>query len=45
VDSTLALNFTYGLNNQRVKTVQQRYGTIERISYFGSDYEVGAQLK
>jgi len=38
-DSTLTLAFTYGLNNQRVKTVLSRNSTIERIKYFDGDYE------
>ncbi|HES59781.1 MAG TPA: hypothetical protein ENO18_05045, partial [Caldithrix sp.] len=38
-DTTLTLSFTYGINNQRVKTVLSRNSTIERIKYFDGDYE------
>lgn len=35
----LILDFTYGLSNQRIKTVQTRNSTIERVKYFDVDYE------
>jgi len=38
-DTTLTLTFTYGLNNQRVKSVLSRNSTVERIKYFNGDYE------
>lgn len=38
-DTTLTLAFTYGLNNQRVKTVLSKNSTVEQIKYFNGDYE------
>lgn len=38
-DTTLTLEFTYGLNNERVKTVLSRNSTVEQIKYFNGDYE------
>jgi RHS repeat-associated protein len=35
----LTLDFTYGLSNQRIKMVQTRNSTIERVKYFNGDYE------
>jgi len=35
----LTLDITYGLSYQRIKTVQTRNSTIERVKYFDVDYE------
>ncbi len=34
------MTISYGLGNQRVKTVQKRNNTIERVKYFAGDYEL-----
>ena len=39
VDTTLTLDFIYGLNNQRVKTTLKRNSTVERVKYFSNGYE------
>lgn len=38
-DTTLTLTISYGLSNQRLKTVQTRNATVERIRYYDGDYE------
>jgi len=35
----LNLGFSYGLGNQRIKTIQSRNSTVERVKYFDVDYE------
>jgi len=35
----LNIAFTYGLNNQRVRTTTTRNSTVERVKYFDIDYE------
>ena len=35
----LVLDFMYGLGNQRIKTIQTRNSTVERVKYFDVDYE------
>ncbi len=38
-DTTINLSFTYGLSNQRVKTILKRNSAVEKIKYFFGDYE------
>jgi len=38
-NTTYTLSFTYGLNNNRVKTVLTNNSTIEKVKYFNGDYE------
>jgi len=38
-NNTYTLSFTYGLNNNRVKTVLTNNSTIEKVKYFNGDYE------
>ncbi|MCK5137880.1 MAG: hypothetical protein KAR19_18990, partial [Bacteroidales bacterium] len=35
----LELDFIYGLGNQRIKTIQTRNSSVERVKYFDVDYE------
>jgi len=38
-DTTLRLEFTYGLQHQRVKMIKKRNGIVEQIKYYNGDYE------
>jgi len=38
-DTTLTLTFSYGLNNQRVRTKLTKNSTVQRVKYFNGDYE------
>ncbi len=38
-NTPLNISFSYGLNNQRIKTTTTRNSTVERVKYFDIDYE------
>jgi len=39
-DTTISLEFTYGMSNQRVKSILKENNVIKKVKYFSSQFEV-----